>query len=102
MLSQNEAVIEDPIANDSWESLMEDLDRAGRWEMVGDPFARCLYGSHDDFDCDKCKFDSFVLCEAAVFRNIADRIRNLMVKSNGEGAKSFREWFNFSEEKEEA
>lgn len=79
--------MKDPIANDSWESLMEDLDRAGSGTLLGDPFARCLYGSHDDFDCDKCKFDAFVLCEAAVFRNIADRIRNLMVKSNGEGAK---------------
>ena len=79
--------MEDPIANDSWESLMEDLDRAGRGKMMGDPFARCLYGSHDDFECDKCKFSEFVMCEAAVFRNIADRIRNLMVKSNGEGVK---------------
>lgn len=87
MLSQKEAVIEDPIADDSWESLMEDLDRAGSVETVGDPFARCIYGSHDDFDCDKCKFDSFVLCDAAVFSDIAYRIRNLMVKSNSEGAK---------------
>lgn len=59
---------------DSWEKLLEDLDRCADESVFG--FA-CAYFDEDRGDCATCNPDGDTPCERAVILNIASRIRRL-------------------------
>lgn len=62
---------------DSWERLLEDLDKAASKTYCGD----CAYFGKNPADCDMCTIGDVTSCDSAAMRDIADRIRKL----RGEG-----------------
>lgn len=63
---------------DSWEKLLEDLDRGAKWVNYG----ACEYfGKRGAGACSSCIADKNESCERAVYVDIASRIRKL----RGEG-----------------
>lgn len=62
---------------DSWEKLLEDLDRSA----YAKSFGACVYFGQCAIDCSSCTADKCIVCDQAVMRDIATRIRKL----RGEG-----------------
>lgn len=63
---------------DSWEKLLEDLDRGAKWVNYG---ACECFGKRGAGACSSCIADKNESCERAVYVDIASRIRKL----RGEG-----------------
>lgn len=66
-----------PAQPDSWEKLLEDLDRGA--DALD--YEACAYFGKSAFDCSSCIADKSETYERVVMRDIADRIRKL----RGEG-----------------
>lgn len=58
---------------DSWEKLLEDLDKAASKTYCG----TCTYFCKNPTDCDTCAIGDITSCDSAAMRDIADRIRKL-------------------------
>lgn len=59
---------------DSWEKLLDDLDKAASKTYCG----TCTYFCKNPTDCDTCAIGDISACDSAAMRDIADRIRKLM------------------------
>lgn len=64
-------------APDSWERLLDDLDKAASKTSCG----TCDYFGKNPADCEMCAIGDVGSCDSAAMRDIASRIRKLM----GEG-----------------
>lgn len=58
---------------DSWEKLLDDLDKAASKTYCG----TCTYFGKNPTDCDTCAIGDISACDSAAMRDIADRIRKL-------------------------
>ena len=58
---------------DSWEKLLEDLDKAASKTYCG----TCTYFGKNLTDCDMCAIGDITSCDSAAMRDIASRIRKL-------------------------
>lgn len=58
---------------DSWEKLLDDLDKAASKTYCG----TCTYFCKNPTDCDTCAIGDISACDSAAMRDIADRIRKL-------------------------
>lgn len=64
---------------DSWERLLEDLDKAASKTYCG----TCTYFGMNPTDCDTCTIGDITSCDSAAMRDIADRIRKLRGENDG-------------------
>ena len=60
-------------APDSWERLLDDLDKAASKTSCG----TCDYFGKNPADCEMCAIGDIGGCDSAAMRDIADRIRKL-------------------------
>lgn len=58
---------------DSWEKLLDDLNKAASKTYCG----TCTYFGKNPTDCDTCAIGDISACDSAAMRDIADRIRKL-------------------------
>lgn len=65
--------LEKPITPDSWEKLLDDLDKAAGKTYCG----TCTYFGKKPTDCDTCEIGDISACDSAAMRDIASRIRKL-------------------------
>lgn len=59
---------------DSWERLLDDLDKAASKTYCG----TCTYFGKNPTDCETCAIGDITSCDSAAMRDIASRIRKLM------------------------